>query len=184
MSIEQYMQHLEYYSHRIRNYHILEKNRDRIEKCPSSTKYHGCFPGGLVDHSLSVANIAETLAINTKTYNVFIESLTFCALVHDLGKLGSLDEDFYLTNPDEQKREKEPYIVNTKLVSMPHELRTLYWLEKIGVNDLTEAEYQAIFYHAGPYTPGYLDCVKGESPLLILLHSADNISTKVLEARP
>lgn len=183
MSIEQYMTNLRYYSHRIGSYRVLEENIIRLESCPSSTKYHGSYPGGLIDHSLSVALLSKNLAITTKTYNAFIESLTFCALVHDLGKLGSLDEDFYLINPDAQKRGKEPYIVNTKLVSMPHELRTLYWLEMLGVNNLTEEEYQAIFFRAGPYTPGYLDQVRKESALLVLLHSADNISAKIMEDR-
>lgn len=157
--------------------------KNKLSQCPCSTKYHGAYPGGLVAHSLNVANLALNLAILLGVRdNMSLEQLKLLALIHDLGKLGNLKDDFYLPNPDSNKRDKEPYIVNTKLVSIPHEIRTLYWLDILNIRNLTEAELQAVCYHAGPYSPGYLESVRKESLLLVLLHTADNLSTKVLES--
>ena len=154
--------------------------------CPCSTKYHGSYNGGLLDHLLNVVNISGRLAYSLyeeleNKENIF-EQLMFCSLIHDLGKLGNIENDFYLVNPDKNKRDKEPFVVNTNLVSMPHELRTLYWLDLLGINGLKEEELQAICYHAGPYAPGYLEAVRKEHPLLVLLHTADNLATKIMEA--
>ncbi len=161
-------------------YSILE---DKLSRCPCSTKYHGAYPGGLVDHLLNVTNLAISLANLLKVGDrISTEELSLCALVHDLGKLGNFQEDFYLPNPDLSKRDKEPYIVNTKLVSIPHEIRSLYWIDKLNIRHIDETELQAICYHAGPYTPGYLESVRKESLLLVLLHTADNLSTKVIES--
>lgn len=154
---------------------------DKLAQCPCSTKYHGAYPGGLVDHLLNVTNLSYrlshlfTLSINDRS------SLMFCSLIHDLGKLGNCDSDLYLPNPDSNTREKVPFIANTSLISIPHETRTLYWLDRMNIHGLTEDELQAICYHAGPYKSGYMDSIRKESNLLVLLHSADNLATKIIE---
>lgn len=157
---------------------------DKLVRCPCSTKYHNSYSGGLLKHLLNVTSVAIDL------YNIFEPNLNgkvtwnqliFCALIHDLGKLGNEKADFYLINPDESKREKEPFIVNSEMVSIPHEIRTLYWLDHLGITGLTEEEYQAICFHAGPYTSGYMENIRKESPLLVLLHSADNLAAKIIE---
>ena len=158
----------------------------KLSYCPCSTKYHGSYEGGLLDHLLNVVNVAGSLSFLFKSqlrkYEYLDTQLLLCALTHDLGKMGNVESDYYLVNPDEKKRDKEPFIVNAELVSIPHEIRTLYWLGHLGLSQLAEEVLQAICYHAGPYTPGYMDLIKKEHPLLILLHSADNLAAKIMEA--
>jgi hypothetical protein len=154
----------------------------KLTTCPCSTKYHGCEPGGLVFHLLNVYNLAIGLymQLKIKETQLKLSSLKLLALVHDLGKIGNLEDDFYLPNTG-SNADKEPFKVNLNLVSISHEIRTLYWLRLLGINELSEEELQAICYHAGPYMDGYLTAVRKESLLLVLLHTADNLSTKVLE---
>jgi len=189
MSIEKsskYLGLLAQYAAKHKNINTIDCSviQSKLISCPCSTKYHGAYPGGLVDHLLNVAESATQLygCFESSVRDVVtIDQLMFCALVHDLGKLGNVTDDFFLVNPDVSKREKEPYIVNKDMVSIPHEIRTIYWLNHLGMGTLTEEELQAICYHAGPYTPGYLEFVRKESPLLILLHAADNLTTKLIE---
>jgi hypothetical protein len=185
LNIDVYFDELEKLeSRRYRNLKYLREISEKINRCPASTKYHGSYAGGLLNHLILVKRLATILYRDIFGHisdSNFLGRLEFCALVHDLGKLGTKEHDFYLVNPDEEKRNEEPFIVNTQLVSMPHELRTLYWLNTLDVTDLTEDEYQALYFHAGPYTEGYLNAVRKESPLLVLLHTADNLSTKLIE---
>lgn len=50
---------------------------------PASTKYHGAYPGGLVEHSLRVYDflISSPYAVGTSA-----ESRAICALLHDVCK--------------------------------------------------------------------------------------------------
>ena len=50
---------------------------------PASTKYHGAYPGGLVDHSLRVYDflIVSPYAVGTSA-----ETRAICALLHDVCK--------------------------------------------------------------------------------------------------
>ena len=56
---------------------------------PASTRFHGAETGALAKHSLNVMNCARTLAIawmGKKWYQEHQDSITICALLHDLGK--------------------------------------------------------------------------------------------------
>lgn len=149
---------------------------NRLLECPASSKYHGAYPGGLIDHTIEVAKIAVRLNIlSEKCSN---ERIVFCAIVHDLGKLGDSEQFLYMINPDESKRETEPYVINKQLVDMPHELRTLYWLDRHFRISLDPVEYQAIFFHAGMYNPAF-KAVRRVDPLTHILHQADMIASQV-----
>lgn len=70
-----------------------------FERAPASTKYHGAYEGGLVDHSLMVYDILSSLV---NIYSVFkngdisdiaesvdemLESVKIVALLHDISKV-------------------------------------------------------------------------------------------------
>lgn len=149
--------------------------KNHLLECPASSKYHGAYPGGLIDHTIEVVKIAVRL--NILCGRCSHERVVFCAVVHDLGKLGDSDQFLYLINPDESKRDTEPYVINKQLVDIPHELRTLYWLSIFGLG-LTPVEYQAIFYHAGMYNPGFKS-IRRVEPLTHILHQADMIASQI-----
>lgn len=168
---------------------LLTKLKDYLLYCPASTKYHGSYFGGLLDHIVSVVSKLGDLVRtyhNEDSESPTYKSLLKCALLHDLGKLGVVNSKYdypahyYLVNSSGDQT-KEPFISNKKLVSMPHELRSLYIIHNAGIS-LTEAEYQAIFYHAGMYMPGFRELVQNPSKTQYLMHAADNLSAQVLES--
>ncbi len=80
------------------------------------------------------------------------EELVFSALNHDLGKMGSEDEDSYIPQTDNWRREKlgEDYMFNTKVpfASVPD--RGLFLLQSHGIS-YTFNEMIAIQTHDGLY---------------------------------
>jgi 3'-5' exoribonuclease len=144
----------------------------RFSACPASTKYHGSYKGGLVDHTVQVVRISIILYNyykETRELSHSIESFIFCALVHDIGKIGTRFHDLYLFN-----EEKIEY--NTKEAKIDHELLSLFWLSFYGIT-VSEDEMAAIYHHAGPYVDAYKKVT--ETELMMILHSADNLTAKV-----
>lgn len=148
-------------------------------ECPASTKYHHCYPGGLLDHIMGVVWGIEHKRVLPLP---ILQNALFCAYVHDLGKLGpSPSVPMYLINPDPDKRRKEPYIYNPDITQLPHEIYTLHLLQRFDIQ-LTPVEYQAIVYHALYYTPGTMEALRGKEDLVTLIvHQADVMDAKLNE---
>ena len=156
---------------------------------PCSSKYHLSEPGGLAKHSLNVLEIAieEIVALYRKNIEAvtfdFINSVTICALLHDIGKAGQFGKPNYkikeiLTDEEPLEYPKPLYATNKDLLFIPHEVRSIAILSKFIV--LTEEEQFAILYHNGLY--GELKGFKGkETPLLMILHAADMWASRVVE---
>jgi hypothetical protein len=139
----------------------------------SREEYHGCYPGGLCDHSLRVAKNLKTLADALKPSFYQKEQLVFLGLLHDLGKVGDVDHPLYLPNPSEWHRKKGMlYETNKSLLYMPTCDRTMYLLQKFGI--LVEAEeYIALRISDGPYEKSNEKYNMKEPDLAVLLHMAD-----------
>lgn len=151
---------------------------------PCSSRFHYAKPGGLAEHSLNVCrnahSIANALCIDHFTGAIeitpdFLNSITICALLHDLGKAGQFGKPSYIENEDP---ERGAYKTNKELLYIPHEVRSIAIASKF--IELTEEEQFAILYHNGLY--GELQAVKNhETPLYMILHSADLWAAKVTE---
>lgn len=146
---------------------------------PASTKYHLCKEGGLLEHSV---NVAETM-LRIKTAiapHITDESCVIVALLHDLGKAGMPGNPQYLINePTERQKQygypaSTPYRFNTDLTYLSVPVRSIYLaLQRIS---LTEEEVQAIVYHDGQYVEDNRSCATHEAPLTLLLQYADSWS--------
>jgi hypothetical protein len=166
---------------------------ERMSLAPASGRdfFHSAFPGGYVTHVLNVIKFAIEL------YDVWLkngsmidynkEELVLCALVHDLGKVGNLDEDLYLPNEDEWRRNKlrETYNNNNKIQFMFVQDRTLYLLQHFGLK-LSEKEWIAIKIHDGLYHKGnegyfmaYDFGKELQSNLALILHQADFMAQRI-----
>ena len=148
---------------------------------PCSSKYHLSEPGGLAKHSLNVFRTAieETIGFfqdnQSKVTFDFIDSITLCALLHDVGKTGQFGKPNYTMCGEGTTA---TYEINKNLLYIPHEVRSIAILSKF--IDLTEEEQYAILYHNGLY--GEMKGFKGkETPLLMLLHFADMWASRVVE---
>lgn len=151
---------------------------------PASTRYHLCKDGGLLEHSV---NVAETM-IKIKAAiapEIADESCVIVALLHDLGKVGMPGNPQYLINEPTEKQKKYgytpdyPYRFNSGLTYLSVPVRSIYLaLQYIS---LTEEEVQAIVYHDGQYVEDNRSCATNEEPLTLLLQYADSWSGFVIE---
>jgi hypothetical protein len=118
---------------------------DRLAVCPASTRveFVGACPGGLIAHSLNVLKIMKDL---NKTYNANLSpnNLIITALFHDIGKIGTPDEDYYLVQESNWHRDRGMlYEINSKIPMVPVSIRSIWWLYSTGV-PLSEHEIHAI----------------------------------------
>jgi len=151
---------------------------------PASTKYHLCKEGGLLEHSI---NVAETM-LKVKAAiapEITDESCVIVALLHDLGKVGMPGNPQYIRNEPSEKQKMYgykpdyPYRFNSELVYLSVPVRSIYLaLQYIS---LTEEEVQAIVYHDGQYIEDNRSCATHEKPLTLLLQYADSWSGFVIE---
>lgn len=152
---------------------------ERLCLTPASTRvaYHNCFPGGLVEHSLRVLKNANLLR-KTFNWDVSINSLIIGCLFHDLGKVGDVDNDYYLPNDSQWHIEKlgENYKINTELDYMTVPDRGVFLCQHFGIQ-LTRDEMLAIKLNDGFFLQeNKAYCLK--DPLLAhIVMTADYIST-------
>ena len=167
---------------------------DRIILMPAAHKkeYHNSFPGGYVEHVLRVircaikqATLWEEEGCDMSTFTM--EELVFSALNHDLGKMGSENEDSYIPQTDNWRREKlgEEYMFNTKVpfASVPD--RGLFLLQAHGI-PYTFNEMIAIQTHDGLYDEAnkkyFLSFMPEQKPrtsLPFILHQADLMAARI-----
>ena len=91
---------------------LFEHFGDRMENAPASGRpnYHNCFRGGWLDHTLRVIETSLDMKNQFIKLGVKVDSsdseVVLAALFHDLGKLGDLNESYYITQTDEWRRNK------------------------------------------------------------------------------
>lgn len=144
---------------------------------PASTKYHMNREGGLLEHSIGVAEtllrLREVLALEISE-----ESCVIVGLFHDIGKVGMPGKPYYLPEVKDGKP-TGAYVKNHDIVAMGIALRSLYLVSQY--IPLSDAEAQAIAYHDGMYVPEGRSVAHKEEPLLLLLHWADMWTASVRE---
>jgi hypothetical protein len=173
---------------------FYEQYSERLMLLPASHKkeYHNAFPGGYVEHvlrvircSLKQAELWESEECDMSTFTV--EELVFSALNHDLGKLGNEDEDSYIPQTDQWRKDKlgEDYMFNLKIpfASVPD--RGLFFLQSHGIQ-YTFNEMVAIQTHDGLYDEGNKKYLMGYGPeqkfrtsLPLILHQADLMASRI-----
>lgn len=144
---------------------------------PASTKYHLNKEGGLLEHSIGVAETLLQLRASLSP-DISEESCVFVGLIHDIGKVVMPGMPYYL--PEVKNRVPTgAYSINPDIVAMGLSLRSLYLVPQY--IPLFDAETQAIAYHYGMYVPERRSVAHKEEPLLLLLHWADMWTASVLE---
>lgn len=167
---------------------------ERIMLMPASHKkeYHNAFPGGYVDHVLRVVDCALKLnkvwvemGVDTSTYTV--EELVFASLNHDLGKMGDEQNESYIPQTDQWRKEKlgEDYKFNDRLEYMSVPDRGLHLLMSHGVT-FSRNEMLAIKLHDGlyddankPYLMSWSPETKPRTALVFIVHQADLMAARI-----
>ena len=109
---------------------------DEYKTAPASGRpnYHNCFKGGYLDHILHVIKNSLMIKRQYESNGVNVihsdSDVVLAAMFHDLGKLGSVDEDHYIKNDSEWhvKNQGKIYKTNPNLNYMDHSLRSFYLL--------------------------------------------------------
>ncbi len=167
-----------------KNLMTFVENETDFLKSPASTKYHLCKEGGLLEHSI---NVAENLLKikNTLAPEITDESCVIVGLLHDLGKAGMPGNPQYIKNEPTEKQKmwgypaSIPYSFNTNLTYLSVPVRSLYLINSRF--PLTEVEAQAIVYHDGQYVDDNKSVATKEEKLLLCLQYADTWSSFVTE---
>lgn len=180
---------------------LLETKRPGIENllefirksdfytAPASTRFHGAYEGGLLEHSLNVLDcLAEKKASDNAIWrkvlvNVQSESIVISALFHDLCKTY-----FYITEMRNKKDEsgawvQVPFYTIDDKIPYGHGEKSVMMIEEY--IKLLPAERYAIRWHMGSYEPKELWNTLGTAmekyPLVLALHEADMEATYLLE---
>ncbi|WP_124066281.1 HD domain-containing protein [Clostridium sp. E02] len=180
---------------------LLETKRPGIENllefirksdfytAPASTRFHGAYEGGLLEHSLNVLDcLAEKKASDNAIWhkilvNVQSESVVISSLLHDLCKTY-----FYITEMRNKKDEsgawvQVPFYTVDDRIPYGHGEKSVMMIEEY--IKLLPAERYAIRWHMGSYEPKELWNTLGTAmekyPLVLALHEADMEATYLLE---
>ena len=178
----------------------MDKLCEKLDKigfftAPCSGAYHLAKEGGLAEHSLNVYKIMDAdaaMKFGTDEYVSIINSIKVCALLHDVGKCGDYGKPNYVpymikdgrptkADPVQKYKQSEtnPYETNKDLSPIDHEIRSVKIVSKY--IDLTEDEELAILWHNGLYGNFKYQIKSHETPLYLLLHSADMWASRVTE---
>ena len=151
---------------------------------PASSRYHGAYEGGLLEHSLNVYECLTQIVPRLHEKYGFTfpdESLAIAALLHDLCKV-----NFYKTEMRNVKRngvwEAVPYYTIEDNLPYGHGEKSVYIIS--GYMRLTRDEAFAILYHmgfSGPEDAGNVGKAFEMFPLALALSWADMEASYYME---
>ena len=194
---DEFIQNIETYISSPRKEKLLEfykKYEERVILMPASHKveYHNAFPGGYINHinrvvngALQISKVWESFGCDMSTFTQ--EELVFSAINHDLGKMGDEDNESYIPQTDQWRKDKlgEDYMFNKKVpfASVPD--RGLFLLQSHGIQ-YTFNEMLAIQTHDGLYDEAnkkylfaFMPEQKPRTSLPFILHQADLMAARI-----
>lgn len=157
---------------------LLKDHGERIALCPASTKeeYHNSYAGGLVDHSIAVLKNMYKLSMAYYPDKYTKQQIAFFALLHDLGKIGNLEQDLYIPNTDDYNlRRGNNYFINKNITYIPIGLRTIYLLQHYCIT-LTDEEFLTFSYQDNINNNSDSFSFFKQPQLSLLLYQADTMS--------
>ena len=153
---------------------FLEKSD--FYKAPASTRFHGDYEGGLVEHSLKVYELlVEKVKNSPVSIDVKEESLIIIALLHDICKANYYKVDYRNAKNEFGEWEKVPYYTVDDTIPYGHGEKSVMMITEY--IKLTVEEKYCIRWHMGYTEPKELYNTIGEAykkyPLALLVHEAD-----------
>ena len=166
---------------------------DRMSIAPASGKahYHNAMVGGYVEHVLHVVDCALKIKKlweeDGATINFTDEELIFAGMHHDLGKVGDLEEDYYIPQDSEWHRKNQGSIFkhNPKLQYMSVTDRSFFILQHFQI-PMLEWEYIGLRLTDGMYEDANKTYYMNYNPdwslksnIAYILHQADMMATHI-----
>ena len=166
---------------------------NRMVTAPASGKaaYHNAMVGGYVEHVLHVTDCALKIKNLWESERAMInftdEELIFAAMHHDLGKVGDLDNDYYIPQDSEwhRKNRGEIFKHNPALQYMTVTDRAIFILNHFGVK-MSQWEYIGLRLTDGMYEEANKSYYMSYNPdwslksnIAYILHQADMMATHI-----
>lgn len=166
---------------------------DRMCVAPASgtEHFHNAHVGGYVEHVLHVVDLAlkftNVWEADGATIDFTVEEIIFAALHHDLGKIGDLQEDYYIPQESEwhRKNRGEIFTHNPKLNYMTVTDRAIFLLNHFGL-EMSEKEYIGLRLTDGLYEEAnkkyYITYTPGntlKTNIAYILHQADMAASHI-----
>lgn len=166
---------------------LLSKNSDFFE-APASSRYHGSYDGGLLDHSLNVYDCLKDYLSRqrvTDTYGLSYteESIAIVSLLHDLCKINCYKKGTRNVKENGQWKQVPTYEYQDTL-PYGHGEKSVYMIS--GYMKLTREEAFAIRYHmgfAGNEDARNVGAAFEMFPLAFALSTADMEATYFIEGK-
>jgi hypothetical protein len=155
---------------------------ERVKTAPASGRvnFHNAYEGGYLDHILHVVECATMLKkmyAHLKGWIDFTDAeLVFVALHHDINKLGTLEDPYYVEQDSQWHRTNrlEHYKINDEVRYMSSADAALFYMQKYGVT-MSEKEFLALRLSHGMYSEGNKEYLKqynaGFYPIRTNLHN-------------
>lgn len=145
-------------------------------KAPASTRFHGSYEGGLVEHSIKVYEILKhKVETNIEKVEIPEESIIIIGLLHDLCKANFYKVDYRNAKNALGVWEKVPYYTVDDTIPYGHGEKSVMMITEY--MKLTNEEKYAIRWHMGFTEPKELYGTIGEAykkyPIALLLNEAD-----------
>ena len=130
---------------------LLSESSD-FSTAPASTRYHGNYEGGLLEHSLNVYDCLCDILSRPRIKEVYgieysEESIAIAALLHDICKVNFYNVAFRNAKNEAGKWESVPYYTIDDRLPYGHGEKSVYIIS--GYMRLTRDEAFAIRYHMG-----------------------------------
>ena len=130
----------------------LDSDASDFFTAPSSTRFHGAYEGGLVEHSLNVYECLKDYLNRPRTKELYgmdytPETLAVTALLHDICKVGFYAVDYRNAKNEQGVWEKVPYYTVRDTLPYGHGEKSVYMIQSF--MRLTRDEAFAIRYHMG-----------------------------------
>ena len=173
--------------------HMYDYFEARMCVAPASGKehYHNAHVGGYVEHVLHVIDCAVKLKKlwedSGATINFSDEELIFAAMHHDLGKVGDMDNDYYVPQDSEwhRKNRGEIFTHNGELSYMTVTDRAIFLLGHFQI-PMSENEYIGLRLTDGLYEEANKSYYISYNPdwslksnIAYILHQADSMATHI-----
>lgn len=145
-------------------------------KAPASTRFHGSYEGGLVEHSLKVYEIlSHKVKNNIKGITIPEESVIIIALLHDICKTNFYKTDYRNAKNELGVWEKVPYYTVEDTIPYGHGEKSVMMITEY--MKLTPEEKYSIRWHMG-YTEAKelynaIGATYTKYPIALLTHEAD-----------
>lgn len=171
---------------RLRSYLLAEQND--FFTAPASTRYHGAYAGGLLEHSLNVYHNLKAYLERDRVHSVYgfpeysEETIAICALLHDLCKMNFYTVDYRNAKNAQGVWEKVPFYKIDDRLPYGHGEKSVLMIQFF--MHLHREEAMAIRWHMGEFgdkNSNVISQAYDKYPLAVKLHLADLESTFLRE---